>query len=1101
MSQPNEINKIFINEGIELEHIDNTLLAFSDGLILPKSSYSIVEHAINTTTQAESFLSLYYFKSTAGYFEYSIDLRTVPVTITGLDKNGQALTGLTSSTPLIFVNGRKLQPGEYEITANNTFVIYSADTSKQFSSVIIYCGSDIVSLGSVMASRNWDPKKKTLIIQGNTIDRYIFFLNGKAIRKDVLQLDVDGTLHFNLDINADTDYLEYYRLPENAVSLIFDADPGYFAFGPKDKYSNTVPELYDTILTFKKHIARLAIDDLRYGFFVREVDSDGCLMIVDEDYEHYTVKCLTVSPFTKTELTETEFYVQVPDAKSILHYVSEFDLSQKLFPELLGSFQKVLLNETYDSIQRIKNLRSLYKVNSTNINNLIDFLGFDQRITDMPLEQKHHLLEELNDFYKIAGTRASYNFYNIISADSKILDIEQLFTPIRDKSTVDDWEPGVYYIAGKSTIVTHEGEYYYCKETHTSADTWAADIDYWVHTTSDAVERRYVTFYNAEDLGAQYKSKYDYPYVDYGKIGQLANPTDILSNELHGTGKLQDDDRVVRLPCYDLNGKLATYPIITPSGEWRVYDTLTEDTTDNWRPNTFYYGGVTTVVKVGSKFYCCKDNHTSLASWEAVDPSINKKESDYWIEVKVKPTPRFITPNAYNPTHFKVGPNKATEGYDRGYVPDFEYKRDFSAGYTLVEGNDDMGNALDGLNTAETQVFMNGYKLRPEEYTILSPKLLLIIGKYKRPSAVYLEARTFIPADGINEEDYASYYYMVVLNEENKNCYNSDGTSAMGAGIYSSYQIQWRKVDDHVEYYLQTSSTTEKVIGIGRRAATLDRYTYTDNISCPYSSVSKAFNGDVSYSASREITDYSFTLNNGDITLEAYQDEDTEGNTPRDKKTNVTWYINPENTSLLMSKTYSHVLYPIFDNKGNRVYYGSDNAPVYGVWLVDNEGTNTDILFGTFTENNQAFRILGYGTRTPASDIKVEKASDNIAQLDIWKSDMIPTNIYDYGYVYEQIKGEWIEWFEWDRPKDWYPTNHVNVSLEIPADANYDEFINEFKKTFYDIASTVLYIHSIINVYTFGYNKNNFGIMTAPTYHTIEETLTNNPTIQPFTLN
>ena len=1094
MSQPNKINRIFIDEGIEVTHIDNTLLAFNSGLIMPKSTYSIVDNAINVTTQIDESLALYYFRSKSSYFEYSIDLRDVPITITGTDKNGKALSGLTGNTPLIFVDGKKLQPGEYIINDDNSFTLYTPILNKKFTPIIVYCCSEIVFMGNVMASRNWDPTAKTLIIQDTTLDRYIFFLNGKAIRKDQLQFDVDGTVHFNLDMNVATDYLEYYRFPENAVSLIFEADPGYFAYGPKDVFNNEVPELYDAVVTFEQHIAKLAIDDLRPGFFIREVDTEGCLMVIDEDYEHYSIKCLTIEDFTNTQLSKDQFYIQVPDAKSILYYVSEFDLSQKLFPELLGTFQKVLLNETYDSIQRIKNLRNLHNVNSKNINNLIDFLGFDQRITDMPLEQKHQLLEELNNFYRIAGTRASYNFYNIISSESKILDIEQLFTPIKDNTSVEEWEPGAYYLAGKSVMVIHDGEYYYCKEEHKAAENWESDKIYWVHTTSDASEKRYVTFYNAEDLGASYKRKYEYPYTDYGKIGQLANPTDILSNEPHGTGKLQDNSRFVELVTWRPDGPNAyyketrTYPVISMTGEWHVYTHLIEHDELDWQSETYYQGGQNVIVKHDDKFYCCKQAHKSELTWDL--------DEIYWHEVTVKPEIRFMTPNTYNPAYLTVGPNKATEGFDRGYVSDFEYVLDLSNGYTLIEGADLRGATLDDLRVEESQIYINGKRLLPTEYTILSPTLLLIIGKYTHPQVVYMEARTFIPADGVNGDDYEPYYYMCALDEDNHNCYNNDGSNATGVGIYSDYQIQWRKVTGGVEYYIQTSSTTELIIGRGNRAATFDKYVYTDNINCPYASLNKAFNGDVLHLASYDVTDYSCDTDNGDLILNKYIASDTDVVMPNIRRVNVTWYINPENVSTRLSRTFSEVLYPVFNADGERIYYGNDHFQIFGLWHVDNEGTLTDIEFVYF-DNNNRMRSIGNGTRVIEDDIKIEREVDNNAQVDIWKSDMTPVNIYDYGYVWEQIKGKWIEWFEWDRPAGWYPTNHVDVSLQIPADANYDEFINEFKKTFYDIASTVLYIHNIVNVYTFGYNENNFGIMTAPTYHTIEVTLTNHPSRQP----
>ena len=162
------------------------------------------------------------------------------------------------------------------------------------------------------------------------------------------------------------------------------------------------------------------------------------------------------------------------------------------------------------------------------------------------------------------------------------------------------------------------------------------------------------------------------------------------------------------------------------------------------------------------------------------------------------------------------------------------------------------------------------------------------------------------------------------------------------------------------------------------------------------------------------------------------------------------------------------------------------------MWNVD-----TNIITFAINPNTSNQIILGECIRNSARDITTANTAKNLTQVDIWKSDQTPVNIYDYGYVYEDIKGKWIEWYEWNRPACWYPTNHVDVSLEIPPDVDYDEFVNEFKKTFYDIASTVLYIHSIINVYNFGYGKNNFGILSAPTYHTVKITLTNNPARQP----
>ena len=171
--------------------------------------------------------------------------------------------------------------------------------------------------------------------------------------------------------------------------------------------------------------------------FIHEKNGDGCVIIVDDDFEGRSVKCLVVTKFNKKSLQSSEYYLTVPDAPSIIKYVSEYDLNGLLFKELLTSFQKVLLNETYDSIQRLKNIRNINKVDSSNINALINFLGLQINVTNLSLEKKHNLVEELRSFYNTVGTRASYNFYNAFRDDGKIINIEQLFTPIKSTKKPD----------------------------------------------------------------------------------------------------------------------------------------------------------------------------------------------------------------------------------------------------------------------------------------------------------------------------------------------------------------------------------------------------------------------------------------------------------------------------------------------------------------------------------------------------------------------------------------------------------------------------------------------------------------------------------------
>ena len=104
----------------------------------------------------------------------------------------------------------------------------------------------------------------------------------------------------------------------------------------------------------------------------------------------------------------------------------------------------------------------------------------------------------------------------------------------------------------------------------------------------------------------------------------------------------------------------------------------------------------------------------------------------------------------------------------------------------------------------------------------------------------------------------------------------------------------------------------------------------------------------------------------------------------------------------------------------------------------------------------------------------------------------------DYGSVTEDVGGYWDEYWSWDRPRSAYATNHVEVEVNILAGENYDEVIERFYQQFYNLASTVLYIHRLVTVFNFGQSGSSatttdgtvqdfsFGIMTSP-YATYEK--------------
>ena len=134
-------------------------------------------------------------------------------------------------------------------------------------------------------------------------------------------------------------------------------------------------------------------------------------------------------PFKQITYTADEYYLEVPKATSIVKYLAEYDKKFTFLPEILEIFQRMLLDEIQDSIDRLRNIRSISKVDSVNINKLLSLLGFNLNIKELTIKQRRELLEELTEFYRRVGTRDSYNLVNILQNDLKLINMEQLFTP------------------------------------------------------------------------------------------------------------------------------------------------------------------------------------------------------------------------------------------------------------------------------------------------------------------------------------------------------------------------------------------------------------------------------------------------------------------------------------------------------------------------------------------------------------------------------------------------------------------------------------------------------------------------------------------------
>lgn len=521
----NSINKIYVNDNIQIEDSPMSALLFCDSKIISKKMYSIIDNVLNLIDLTEGAVSLFINSGTARYYEYRMVLTSGNTIISGVDVFKNTIPTITNQSCIIFVNGEEITKDDY-IISEGKITITSNLGKESGSTVIILLSSEIQYLGELKRNNliTNDNNRYCLSIYQYNSDKYIFFKNHKLINKNKITSLDEYNICFNIDL-TDSDTITYYRLPTETLNYFFDTQPGYLSYGPMDDYNRKIPEIFDTKVIFSK-AARLVIDDIRKGMIISEEVGTGSAMIVCDDFESPTVKCIKLGSFSKQFFLPYEYYIQVPEARSILKYISEYDLQQTLFPELLGSFQRLLLDETYDSIQRLKNIRNMNKVDSEHITSLIDFLGLKINLTNMTIEQKHAILDELTNFYRIIGTRPSYNYYNMMTQNSKIIKLDQLFTPIKNGGTV-------------STPIY-----------------------------------RYITFRTAEELGAEYKREFIVDLTDYGRVDELANNTDSYRNTnsdiVRSSGILQDISHLPvsaspRLVYFvDSTGDMASEELPTP---------------------------------------------------------------------------------------------------------------------------------------------------------------------------------------------------------------------------------------------------------------------------------------------------------------------------------------------------------------------------------------------------------------------------------------------------------------------------------------------------------------------------------------------------------
>lgn len=429
-----EINKIYVDSGLTVESGYSNTLCFVDGLALDKSRYTLENNEISIYREAKDYLSLFYDTNSSATYYFDKILNEYGIVLFGVDKQEKELVGLRDDNVLIFVDGVLLRKSEYKILDNKNIALFTIKDDMFFHSVVVYVSNITLTHGVLDDPMNIDvgtidtnpsyPNNSNNKI-GYSRENTLIFMNGRYLSPD--KIDTVNGYTFVTFTPVAGDKFEYYKLNSNTISVNFEATKGITTYGPVDDFNKKVPNLYDSSATFDD-LVKVVVDDLRPGFIICEKDRAGRLLVADTNYETSKIKTITLTPFSSKFYSKDEYYLEVPEAKNIVDYLSDYDKKFTMLPEILRIFQRVVLDEIHDEIERIKNIRNINAVNSDHIYKLLRLLGMDLDIKHLNIKQMQQALDELTEFYRIAGTKKSLNYFNIVQDNTKLINIKQLYT-------------------------------------------------------------------------------------------------------------------------------------------------------------------------------------------------------------------------------------------------------------------------------------------------------------------------------------------------------------------------------------------------------------------------------------------------------------------------------------------------------------------------------------------------------------------------------------------------------------------------------------------------------------------------------------------------
>lgn len=1278
-----EINRIYVNSSLTIESGYNNTLCFVDGRIIEKSRYTLENNELSIYREAANYISVFYSANVSRTYYYEKTLDDYGIVVYGVDQQGKTLSNIRANNVMVFVDGVLLKKSEYRILDSENIALLIIKNDQRFHSISIYVSNSDIAYGVLSDPTNThtkaiDPisgeyvkinnpennigysKSNTLVFQDGkllpptqlkTVDGYISttFIPTGGKQRDVVK---DG---YVVDIDYG-DKFEYYKFVDNTSSVNFSATPGVTTYGPKDDFGAEIPLLYDSSVLFDD-LVRVLIDDLRPGFMIYEKDRAGKLLIVDTDYDSRRLKTITIQEFSGQTYSKNDYYLEVPEAKNITDYLSDYDKKFTMLPEILRVFQRVLLDEIHDEINRIKNIRDIKKVDSVHVHKLLSLLGMDLDIKHLNIKQMQEAMEELTGFYRIAGTKDSLNYFNIVQDNTKLIDIKQLFTFHKTKSKSNESDKvysylySIYHNAG----TTYAGTGYLPGEQYRLTGTGGVDtnITITIDDDDDAVgpngelkEGRYRAStqegtqafstiplqLKTNSTGAVLKCDsipyiYEYtPFVESGEAGGFS-VGDMLTTPLY--------DGIITVTQVDSQGHITESSLSKPRGTksygnikdapLQLLATVTVTQTVGTSLSDLEVNAATFSTKISTD-----GNHVFTydgLNWNYHGTTVNM--ADYGITFSGTPVAddEITAVRRKETTDLQLlitaVDNTVTQVHTNSRTGNGQFTVDESALYEItISGAGGSGGAADtsigSINDSPATAGYKGEEITKRIFCSAGTTIKYSIGEGGKPSYAkghdtaragaggtgdsngsmgYTRIGTISPITGswhhrhggilkhfhgkhwiwdsyrvnnnvtnstvlvkaasgsggggssfsyngstwkVKGGDGGSSTYVTMNNQEdvvlqggaggNGGTKSGNGAAGGGRNNNNSFQseagangyIVIRKITQNYSTNAQLLHNINTNLGVGSILKTTDNW-FTVTVTgvldgrvtsfelTPQTGIKPIYNK----KSNGEVLNYQRTFDLINISKKANltlgQAVDTykhqlaittnggtyvAGQTLTDENEIFTIHITEVDKSVggygkIKSFTYSPM------QSGENINFQDvslDCSSGEGALIVVTSSADVNIQNiereyvdfylpeeqGAEWKKEYRFPTLDYGyvnQGSPGSpwpwvpgDPDIDYG--NVSEGSPNSPDPLHPGIadIDYGYVKDRIKGKWVEWMEWNRPADLYPTNHVEVEINILSVEDYEEAMSRFYKQFYSLASTVVYIHRLITVYNFGNN-------------------------------